>query len=120
MTKHITPYIISAIELPPVNEVDAKTRAEWEANSEAFCDSYMSSPNVNRESVRAMMERVDAFAAVFDGFILEAFVTGNLDRARFRELHAEQGRLRHEFLVLIGADPDSDDLMERPVELIHS
>jgi hypothetical protein len=119
MTKATIPYILSAIELPPVNEADAEARAAREANCKAFIETQSAPTDLALEAIYELMERTDAFAVVFDTFILETVITGEIDLPRFRELQAEQGRLRHEFLSLIGAAPESDELMERPVELLH-
>jgi hypothetical protein len=119
MTKHIAPHIMSTIELPPIDEADAKARAAREANAKAFFESYEFPPDFDHESLHDLMARFDANATTFDAFILEAAITGDLDRPRFRELYAEQGRLRREFLILVGTDPNSDDIMERPVEMNH-
>lgn len=119
MNQHISAYIMSAIELPPVNEAERKARAARETNCEAFLDAYTMPANFDHEALDQLIGRIDLLAAAFDRFIVEAAVTGKLDRARFRELQAEQGRLREALLTLLGADPESDDLMERQVELVN-
>jgi hypothetical protein len=120
MTKPTAPYFATSIELPPVDEADAQARATRDANANAFFANFTGSESVDPEYMADLIDRLNAFEAEQNRVIIGMAITGKVDRPRFRALQAEQGRLRRELLLLIGADPDSDDLIERPVELHHS
>jgi len=121
MTKPAQPSIAGPlIELPPLDEADAWARAARVLNWELFLDSRNIPAGLDNERLREICAELDALAIDVDLFMTDWALSGEADRPRFRAIQARQGALRREFLVMIGADSDSDDLFERPVELNHS
>lgn len=110
------PFII---ELPPRDDAEAEARAARESNFQAFFDGR-DVPEVDPERFQRFVERMEDHAADHNRFLLDVAINRQADRVWLRKILAEQGYLRREYLLMIGADPDSDDLMERPVELHHS
>ena len=76
-------------------------------------------PNVSPE-VRALFDRFNYMSDMYDQLLSDAIATGNIDHARLRDSLAVYGQVRRDLLTALDEDPDSEDLLALPVDLLHS
>jgi len=120
MTKSANAPFIAApiVELPPMDAADAMGRAAREAAGAAFCDGLTTLPAAtDTAAIHALIERHNALVEAGDRFMIDLARTGVIDRPGFRELLDRTREVRRDFLLAIGADPDSEDLLAFTAEL---
>ncbi len=113
----MTKLIPAATEIMPRNEAEAWDQAARVLKAELFFDGLASPPETDAAAVERLLDRHDALGRAHDAFMRDMARTGVIDRARLRELLAVYGETRRDFLTLIGADPESEDLLPFPADL---
>jgi len=104
-------------ELPPRDAAEAKKRALQQANAEAFFAKFELPPGTDSAAIRKILERQNGLTQAHDEFFREMAVTGVIDRPRLRQILADLREARREFLIAIGQDPDSEELLAFTADL---
>jgi len=98
-------------ELPPRDEAEAQQRAAQEANANALFANFKLPPGLDRAAIRKLVNKHNERARAHNEMLENMAETGVIDRAKFGQLLAEIRASRREFLIAIGQDPDSEDLL---------
>jgi hypothetical protein len=98
-------------ELPPRDAAEARQRACQAANADAFFANFELPPGTDRAAIRKILDRQNQLTQAHDAFFREMAVTGIIDRPKLQHILADIRAARREFLIAIGKDPDSEDLL---------
>lgn len=99
------------IDLPPRDEAEANQRALQEANAEALFANLKLPPGTDRAAVLKIVKKQNELAQAHNDLFREMAETGVVDRAKLRQLLEDIRQTRREFLIAIGQDPDSEELL---------
>jgi hypothetical protein len=105
------------IDLPPRDEAEANQRALQEINTEALFADLKLPPETDHAAVRKIVKRQNELIHAHNDFLRETAETGVVDRAKFRQLLEDIRQARREFLIAIGQDPDSEELLSLTAHL---
>ncbi len=98
-------------ELPPRNEAEAEQRARQAANADAFFENFELPPGTDRAAIRKILDRQNQLTQAHDEFFRDIALTGVIDRPKLAKILADVREARREFLIALGKDPDSEDLL---------
>ena len=105
------------IDLPPRDEAEANQRALQEINMNALFAGLKLPPGIDHAAVRKIVKKQNALIHAHNDFLREMAETGVVDRDKFRQVLEEIRQHRREFLIAIGQDPDSEELLSLTAHL---
>lgn len=99
------------LDLPPRTEAEAQQRAAQEAQAKALFADLKLPPGTDRAAVRKIVNKHNELVRAHNERFEERARTGAFDRRKVTQLLADMREARREYLIAIGQDPDSADLL---------